>query len=95
MESLGAGDIRDMGDVQHPDRSDDGVELMRAAVVGLERPATLRVRPPQHGHAGARDEAVAEPMVGGDLLEVGEDLRLIGEGLAPPRVERERVGVEV
>src|SRR6201991_1783091 len=38
---------------------------------------------------------VAELIVGGDLLEVGQDLRLVGERLAPPRVQRVRVGVEV
>ena len=94
-ESLSAGDIGDVGDIEHAHRGDDGVELSRDTVLGLELPAALGVRPPQGRDAGARDEVAAELIVGGDLLQVAEDLRLVGEGLAPSRVQRERIGVEV
>src|SRR3954454_17900450 len=38
---------------------------------------------------------VGQSVIGGNLVEAGEDLWLVGEGLAPARVERERIGVEV
>jgi len=94
-ESLSAGNVGDVGDIEHAHRGDDDVELSRDTVLGLELPAALGVRPPQGRDAGARDEVAAEVIVGGDLLQVGEDLRLVGEGLAPSRVQRERIGVEV
>src|ERR1700722_13212153 len=42
-----------------------------------------------------RPQVRAESMLVGHLLQVGQDLGLVGVGLAPPRVERERVRVQV
>ena len=47
-----------LGTSSMPDRGDDGVELSRDTVLGLEPPAALGVRPPQGRDAGARDEVV-------------------------------------
>src|SRR6202021_708440 len=81
MKSPGAGNVGNVGDVQHSDRRDDDVELMPGTVRCLQRPAHVAVRPAQGGDAGAGDEVVGEAMVGGDPFEVGQDLRLVGEGL--------------
>ena len=47
------------------------------------------------GDAGVAEQMVRQAVVGRHPLEIGQDLRLLGERLAPPRVERERVRVEV
>ena len=84
-----------LGDVQHSHRADHDVEFAGLAVFAGERPPLIGIRPPQRRDTRARDEMLGQIMVGGDLLDVREDLRLVGEGLAPAGVQRERVGVEV
>ena len=86
---------RDIGHVEHPDGADDGVELMRRTVVGQQRPALRVVGPTQFGDACVADETVLETVGGGHPLQIGQDLRLLGERLAPPRVERKRVRIEM
>jgi hypothetical protein len=83
LESLRAGNLRDVGNVEHADRRHDDVELMSRAVRRLDDPFLLLVPPPQCGDAGTADQMLLESVLGGDLLQVGEDLRLLGERLTP------------
>ena len=94
-ESVGVGDLWNVRDVQHAHRADHDVEFAGLAVFAGERPPLIGIRPPQRRDTRARDEMLGQTMVVDDLLDVREDLGLLGEGLAPARVQRERVGVEV
>ena len=80
-----------------------GADDQRASAVTVAR-RPVRVRPPSAGRrssqrgvldGGVEDEPVEDAGPRGDLLEVGLDLRLRGEGDRPVGVGRERERVEL
>lgn len=92
---LCARDVGDVGHIEHPDRAHHGVELMLVTVVGHHRPAPPDIGPSHSGNLGVGLQMWAHPVVVGYLLQIGQDLGLVGIGLAPPRVERKRIRVQV
>ena len=78
----GAGELvesRDLGPgriAEHPDRSDDDVELVFLAVLGGEAPHRTLVVPSRRGDAVAEAEVRSQPVLRDAVLEVGVDLGL-------------------
>ena len=90
-----ARDVRDVGHVEHPDGTDHHVELVLLTVLGAQRPAPSLIRPARRDDRGTGPQVGVQPVVGSHLLEVGQDLGLVRVGLAPPRVERKRIRVQM
>jgi hypothetical protein len=100
-ERLDAGERRHEGARQLADRRHDEVDLQvgRGPVSGTARPRRHGPAAPllvvrRGDHLGPRADQPEQPFSLGDVLDVGEDLRLLAVAPRPLRVGGERVGVE-
>ena len=91
---LEAGDVRQgrVAERAHPGDEDLRLDVTRG---GLDRPALARVVPVGAGHLVAEADARRDVVLVGAAPDVGPDLLLGGVDVAPVRVRRERVRVEV
>ena len=94
-ERLAAGDGGREGDVEHAEGAHEHVGGERLTGGAGQRPPLVVVAPARFGDLSPRAHPRTDSEVVGDLLQVGEDLRLVGVGLAPPGVRGERVAVQV
>ncbi|CAM5497407.1 hypothetical protein STANM337S_03614 [Streptomyces tanashiensis] len=90
-------EARDVGDLRVGERSGGGDEDLgaEAAAAGLDLPPQRLRVPPRLQHLVVQAEVRTDPEGVGDVLQVGADVALPGEGPGPVRVGREGEGVEV
>lgn len=93
-EGLKTGDARDLRVGQRPGGGDDDIGGQGAAR-GLDHPAQVLGVPGHQLDLGAEAQVRAQAEEVGDVLQVGADVPLAGEGARPLGVGRERERVQV